>query len=106
MITLTDSAIAAIKFALSQTCEPADGLRIKVEGGGCSGFKYHLGLDRESRDGDAVIEAGGVKVYVDLASQPHVSGMTVDFTTGVDSPGFIFDNPNARENCACGKSFG
>lgn len=106
MITLTDSAIAAVKFALSQASEPVNGLRIKVQAGGCSGFKYHLGLESESRDGDAVIEAGGVKVFLDPDSQPHVGGMTVDFTTGVNSPGFIFDNPNARENCACGKSFG
>ncbi|PDT76978.1 iron-sulfur cluster assembly accessory protein [Sinorhizobium sp. BJ1] len=106
MITLTNSAIAAIEFALSQASEPANGLRIKVEAGGCAGFKYHLGLDSESREGDAVIEAGGVKVFIDSASQPHVGGMTLDFTTGVNSPGFVFDNPNARENCACGKSFG
>ncbi|ASY73974.1 Iron binding protein IscA for iron-sulfur cluster assembly (plasmid) [Sinorhizobium fredii CCBAU 83666] len=45
-------------------------------------------------------------MFIDSASQPHVGGMTLDFTTGVNSPGFIFDNPNARENCACGKSFG
>ncbi|NRP75513.1 Iron-sulfur cluster insertion protein ErpA [Ensifer psoraleae] len=106
MVTLTDSAIAAIKFAVTQAPEPANGLRIKVEAGGCSGFKYNLGLESEPRDGDAVIEAGGVKVFIDRDSQPHVGGMTVDFTPGVNSPGFTFDNPNARENCACGKSFG
>ncbi|MBB4188741.1 iron-sulfur cluster assembly accessory protein [Sinorhizobium terangae] len=105
MITLTDSAIAAVKFALSQADEPVSGLRITVEAGGCSGFRYHLGLESESREGDAVIETSGVKVFVDSDSQPHVGGMTVDFTTGVNSPGFIFDNPNARENCTCGKSF-
>ena len=105
MITLTDSAIAAVKFALSQAGEPANGLRITVETGGCSGFRYHLGLESESREGDAVIETGGVKVFVDSDSQPHIDGMTVDFTTGVNSPGFIFDNPNARKNCTCGKSF-
>ncbi|WP_416068590.1 iron-sulfur cluster assembly accessory protein (plasmid) [Rhizobium sp. YTUHZ045] len=105
MITLTDSAIAAVKFALSKAPKPATGLRIKVQAGGCSGFKYHLVLERESRNGDAVIEAGGVKVFVDSDSEPHVGGMTVDFKTDVNSPGFIFDNPNASENCACGKSF-
>ncbi|PJR10728.1 iron-sulfur cluster assembly accessory protein [Sinorhizobium meliloti] len=106
MITLTDSAIAAVKFALSRASEPANGLRITVQAGGCSGFRYHLGLDSESRDGDAVIETGGIKLFVDSDSQPHIGGMTVDFTTDVNSPGFIFDNPNASENCTCGKSFG
>ncbi|MDK1493573.1 iron-sulfur cluster assembly accessory protein [Sinorhizobium sp. 7-81] len=105
MITLTESAIAAVKFALSQTPEPANGLRITVQAGGCAGLRYHLGLDSASREGDAVIDTGGVKVFVDSESQSHVGGMTVDFATGLNSPGFIFDNPNARENCACGKSF-
>ncbi len=106
MIMLTENAIAAVKTALSRAAEPADGLRIMVRAGGCAGFKYLLGLESISREGDAVIETDGVKVFVDEGSQPHVAGTTVDFVTGFESSGFVFDNPNAREKCACGKSFG
>ncbi|MBA1143876.1 MULTISPECIES: iron-sulfur cluster assembly accessory protein [Mesorhizobium] len=106
MITLTDNAVAAVKIALSRASEPAEGFRIMVENGGCAGFKYQMGLESDLREGDAIIEANGVKVFVDVGSQPHVAGMTVDFVTDLESSGFVFDNPNAREKCACGKSFG
>ncbi|KAA3448400.1 iron-sulfur cluster assembly accessory protein [Mesorhizobium sp. SARCC-RB16n] len=106
MITLTENAVAAVRTALSQASEPAAGLRIKVEGGGCAGLKYIMGLESLARDGDAVIEKEGVRVFVDLSSQPHVAGMTVDFVTSFEASGFVFDNPNALEKCACGKSFG
>ncbi|RRH94513.1 iron-sulfur cluster assembly accessory protein [Mesorhizobium tamadayense] len=106
MITLTHTALAAVKTALSSASEPAEGFRIMVQTGGCAGFKYLMGPESASREGDAIIEVDGVKVFVDVGSQPHVAGMTVDFVTGLESSGFVFDNPNAREKCACGKSFG
>ncbi|RAZ82987.1 iron-sulfur cluster assembly accessory protein [Mesorhizobium hawassense] len=105
MITLTDNAVAAVKTALSSASEQAEGLRIMVQTGGCAGFKYMMGLESVSRQGDVITETDGFKLYVDADSQPHVAGMTVDFVTGLDSSGFVFDNPNARDKCGCGKSF-
>ncbi|MCW1750276.1 MULTISPECIES: iron-sulfur cluster assembly accessory protein [Rhizobium] len=104
MITLTENTVAAMKAVLFRANEPMEGFRIMVQAGGCAGFKYLIGLESFSREGDAIIEADGVKVFVDVGSQPHVHGMTVDFITGSEFAGFIFDNPNAREKCACGKS--
>ncbi|MER2606899.1 MAG: iron-sulfur cluster assembly accessory protein [Siculibacillus sp.] len=106
MIQLTESAVTAVKTALSRAAVPAEGLRIMVEAGGCAGFKYMMGLEANTRDGDAVIDQGGVKLFVDADSQALVSGMTVDFVTGLESSGFVFDNPNATSKCSCGKSFG
>ncbi|TCU32840.1 iron-sulfur cluster assembly accessory protein [Rhizobium azibense] len=106
MITLTENAVAVMNAALSRTAEPVQGFRIMVEAGGCAGFKYLVGLESFPREGDAVIETDGVKVFVDVGSQPHVAGMTIDFVTNLESSGFVFDNPNAGEKCACGKSFG
>ncbi len=106
MIQLTESAVAAVRQALARATVPAEGLRIMVEAGGCAGFKYLMGLEAVTRDGDAVIEQGGVKVWVDAGSQSLVAGMTVDFVTGLESSGFVFDNPNAASKCSCGKSFG
>lgn len=106
MITLTPNAISAVKTALSNATTPAEGLRIMVEAGGCAGYKYLMGLERQAREGDAVIETDGVKVFIDDVSQGHVHGMTVDFVTGLESSGFVFENPNAASKCSCGKSFG
>lgn len=36
----------------------------------------------------------------------HLAGMTVDFVTDLECSGFVFDNPNTRDQCACGKCFG
>lgn len=105
MITLTDKAVAAVKTALSAATDPAEGFRIMVQPGGCSGFKYSIGLESVPREGDAILETDGIKVFLDAGSQPHVAGMTVDFVTGLESSGFVFDNPNARAKCSCGKSF-
>ena len=106
MIQLTENAVEAVKTAMSRATGPAEGLRIMVQAGGCAGLKYMMGLEAASRDGDAVIEQGGVKLFVDPDSQAHVNGMTVDFITSLECSGFVFDNPNAGSKCSCGKSFG
>ena len=106
MIQLTQDAVEAVKSAMSRATGPAAGLRIMVETGGCAGFKYMMGLEKEARDGDAVIEQDGVVVFIDDLSAPHLAGMKVDFVAGLESSGFVFDNPNAASKCACGKSFG
>ena len=112
MIRLTDNAVAAIKTAISRASEnsatvgaTAEGLRIMVQTGGCAGFKYMMGLEAQTRDGDAVVRQDGVTLFIDGESQPHLLGMTVDFVTGLESSGFVFDNPNASSKCSCGKSF-
>ena len=110
MIELTDSAVEAVKTAISRAAERspganAEGLRIMVQTGGCAGFKYMMGLESAVRDGDAVVERDGVKLFIDLDSQPHIAGMTVDFVSSLESSGFVFDNPNAASKCSCGKSF-
>lgn len=106
MIDLTDNAVSAVKTALTRASGTAAGLRIVVEAGGCAGFKYMMGLESAAREGDQVVEKDGVTVFIDERSQPLVAGMTVDFVTGLETSGFIFENPNAAQKCACGKSFG
>ena len=106
MITLTENAVTAVKSAMAQTSNSAEGLRIMVEAGGCAGFKYMMGLETTSRSGDIVIEQEGVKLFIDDKSQPLVSGMRIDFVTSLENSGFVFENPNAASKCACGKSFG
>jgi iron-sulfur cluster assembly protein len=106
MITLTPSAVNAVKRAMSNAATPAEGLRVMVEAGGCAGYKYMMGLERQARDGDAVVETDGVKIFIDDLSQGHVLGMTIDFVSTLESSGFVFDNPNAASKCSCGKSFG
>ncbi|WP_128931795.1 HesB/IscA family protein [Bradyrhizobium zhanjiangense] len=106
MINLTDSAVNAIKSAISSSAHPAGGLRVMIEAGGCNGFKYKMGLAEEPKPDDAVIECDGLKVFVDEKSREHLVGTTIDFVMALESSGFTFYNPNATANCSCGKSFG
>jgi iron-sulfur cluster assembly accessory protein len=105
MIHLTDTALAAVRGAITRSPKLALGLRIMVETGGCAGYKYMLGLEVEAQEGDALVEQDGVTLFVDEQSQAHVSGMTVDFVESLESSGFVFENPNATQQCGCGKSF-
>lgn len=106
MIQLTDNAISAMRSALAGSPAPAVGLRIMVHSGGCAGLKYLMGFVGEPDPSDHVIEADGVKVFVDAASEPLIAGTTVDFVAALEGSGFAFDNPKAARGCSCGKSFG
>ena len=77
-----------------------------VRAGGCAGLKYMMGLVAEIDPADAMVESDGVKVFVDADSLPHIDGTTIDFVIGLQGSGFTFDNPQAKNSCSCGKSFG
>jgi len=82
------------------------GLRVGVKGGGCSGLSYNLSLDTEERTGDKVVEAEGVKVFVDTKSFLYLDGSTLDYRDeGLMQRGFTFINPNSSGACGCGESF-
>ena len=107
MITLTSNAAAKVKGILEQEKDnlPGGGLRIYVQGGGCSGFQYGMVLD-EVAEGDQVIEAeGGVRVIVDPMSLRYLEGAEVDYKEDLMGGGFAIKNPNAKSTCGCGHSF-
>ena len=105
MIHLTDNAVSAVKRFIDSAEKPIAGLRIKVEGGGCSGFQYGMRLEEDVAQGDEVVEFPGIKVLVDPSSAQLLLGVTVDFLDGLEGSGFKFENPNAAGSCGCGKSF-
>ncbi len=105
MIVLTNEAAVAAKAAMSRAGASAGGLRIIIASGGCAGHKYLIGLDAEPRSDDAVIEASGIRLFIDPDSQPILAGMRLGFVETLQGSGFTFDNPNAASKCGCGKSF-
>ena len=80
------------------------GLRIKVVGGGCSGFSYKLGLDI-ARAGDAKVEKDEIFAVVDQKTILYVKGMELDYQEDLMKSGFVFHNPNVKKSCGCGESF-
>ena len=105
MLSLTDVAATKVAEFLEKHQRPNALLRVRVVGGGCSGFQYQLALDDESRNGDQVIEQNGVKILVDERSLPYLDGTEIDYVEDLMGAGFRFNNPNAVSDCGCGESF-
>ena len=105
-IALTKKAEEKVRAILSEQPEPYAGLRIQVVGGGCSGFSYRMGFDKNFNDqSDAVFEFDGLKVFIDKASLLYLEGAEVDYVEGLQGAGFKFSNPNSTGSCGCGSSF-
>ncbi len=105
MISLTDKAVQAVNRFITSANKPVTGLRIQVEGGGCSGFKYSMKLEETPAATDHLVECGGVTLLIDENSATMLTGVTVDFVESMEGSGFKFENPNATASCGCGKSF-
>ena len=106
MINITPTAREKVKAVMEQEKEnmPQGGLRIYVQGGGCSGFSYGMVLDEVS-EGDQVFEQQGVKVIVDPMSMKYLENAEVDYKEDLMGGGFAIKNPNATSTCGCGHSF-
>lgn len=85
--------------------QDGQGLRVAIEGGGCSGFQYEITLDGAVAEDDLVLEQSGQRVLVDAVSLPFLAGATIDFTEELIGARFTIDNPNATASCGCGTSF-
>ena len=105
MITITTTAAEKVKDLLATRDQPAQGLRVGVRGGGCSGFSYFLEFAEGPQDGDRELESLGVKLFVDNKSYLYLMGTEVDYVDGLAGAGFKFQNPNAKRTCGCGESF-
>lgn len=81
------------------------GLRIAVQGGGCSGLSYNLSIDDEPTKFDRVFDSNGVRLIVDKKSFLYTAGLVLDFDTDEFNGGFVFHNPKAKATCGCGTSF-
>lgn len=99
-----DASEEFVRLMQENKLDDKHGLRIGVKGGGCAGFSYILGFDTE-KDGDDMYEINGLKVYINKAHLMYLAGVEVDYHTGLDARGFVFNNPNASDTCGCGSSF-
>ena len=106
IITVTESAASKIKELLTEEGKAESGLRVFVQGGGCSGFQYGLMIEEGGAGvGDQSFESNGVRLFVDPVSISYLKGAEVDFVDTITGGGFTIKNPNASSTCGCGQSF-
>ena len=102
---VSDSA----KVKIEELCkeeEPGTFLRVAVMGGGCSGFQYAFGLDKDLEDTDIINDWETGKIVIDNMSIEFMKGATVNFINDFDGEYFQVENPEATSSCGCGSSFG
>jgi iron-sulfur cluster insertion protein len=104
-LQLTEIAAEKVKeIRAAESIESHFGLRVKVVGGGCSGFQYDLYFD-EAVEGDYALDSNDVKILCDQMSFMYLMGTTIDYVETLHGAGFKFDNPNTTGSCGCGSSF-
>jgi iron-sulfur cluster assembly accessory protein len=105
VVGLTAKAAEKVKeIRTEENIEDNYGLRLKVQGGGCSGFSYDLYFDLP-QDVDHSLESHGVKLLCDQMSLMYLMGTEIDYVEGMHGAGFKFNNPNVKSTCGCGSSF-
>ena len=106
-IEITEKALEHVRIALQKEgiSPEQGGLRLGVQGGGCSGLSYKIMFDTQPRDRDRIFQYGDVRVFVDPKSFIYLHGMKLDWEDTLMHQGFVFQNPNAQKSCGCGTSF-
>jgi iron-sulfur cluster assembly protein len=119
-IQITDKALKRIRVAMAKENVSPDqgGLRVGIQGGGCSGLSYNIRFDTQPRERDRVYSFGAglatagdttdgapIRIFVDPKSFIYLHGMVLDFEETLMRQGFNFINPNSTKSCGCGSSF-
>ena len=76
-------------------------LRVYIQGGGCSGFKYNFSFDDKVKSDDIIFN----KTIIDNSSLQIINGSIIDFKKELIGNSFVINNPKANSSCGCGLSF-
>jgi iron-sulfur cluster assembly protein len=106
-IEITEKALSKVRIALAKEgiSPEQGGVRLGVQGGGCSGLSYNVRFDTQPRERDRVFQYGDIRVFVDPKSFIYLHGMVLDYQETLMQQQFVFVNPNAKKSCGCGTSF-
>ncbi len=106
-IHLTERAAKQIRKLLEKegVSPEVGGLRVGVQGGGCSGLSYAMRLDRQPRDRDKIFEEFGARHFVDPKSLLYLTGTTQEYYDKIITSGLILHNQHGQRTCDCNSSF-
>ena len=99
-LTITEAA-----FNNLHQVKSARGLRINLQTGGCSGFKYHYDFYDQPQNGDKEYKLSDeLSIFMDDNTFARSHGSVVEFKLGLHQSGLTISNPNRKRACSCGKS--
>lgn len=105
MIKVTDDAKQKIISILDD--EKLTILRFGLQGGGCNGFTYFLGLENKINEDDVVIKLDETySLVVDCMSMVYLENAEIDYKVDLMGASFVFNNPEVKTSCGCGSSVG
>ena len=106
-VSVTAAATVEVKRFMDVEGVAAEvgGLRVSVQPGGCSGFKYGLLIEDQPAEDDLILQHDGFRMFVDPFSAQYINKVTIDYVSSMQGSGFTFKNPNATGGCGCGSSF-
>ncbi len=103
IVNLTSQALEFLRNSIKE--EQCQGIRIDIVSGGCSGMTYELSFVNEINPTDVIFEEQEVKIFIAAKAVMFISGMTLDYVKSPMGGSLVFQNPNAKSKCGCGKSF-
>ena len=99
--SITPAAEKFIRLMLLADGAPGSGFRLAVSPGGCSGLAADISIKPQPEPGDAVVERGGVRLFLPAESRLLLNGVTIDFVDTPAKTGLVFRDPNGP---SCGSS--
>ena len=106
IVNLTEKAANKVKAMLEKENKKDYGLRVGIVSGGCSGYTYDIGIEKNSKENDTVLEEKGIKIFINDESIAFMKGSTIDYVETLQNSGFKINNPNVKRSCGCGHSVG
>lgn len=103
VVKFSERALDFIRSSVQE--EKCQGIRVDIIPGGCSGMTYKIDFVNEADSADLIVEEAGVKVFIAPKAVLFINGMTLDYLKTPMGGNLVFQNPNARSKCSCGKSF-
>lgn len=100
-LTVTPAALLQLKKLVGDYF----GIKIGVQTKGCSGLTYTMAYAEQKEPYDEEIILDGVRLLIDSKALLFIIGTSIDYESTSFSEGFIFQNPNEKGKCGCGKSF-
>ena len=105
MILVSDNARDKLNQLMIEDNSGKEYVRVGVESGGCSGLVYKLYFDDSMNNEDELVEHNDIKLVINKKSILFLAGTTLEYSSGLNGKGFVFNNPNANRTCGCGESF-